>query len=222
VVNDIFEEPAGFPGTTPGFTLVSVTRITTTGGTEQLSGNNIGTGQNPVTCTEDSRAGSARGCIIIFHNAPPTSTIASGRMKGDASSTTGDGVDVKVDVDLQCDITLKSKLDIKWKGHHWKVDNPLTSATCIDDPGVSPEPKPAPFDTFNGTGTGDLDGADGSRAEFSFVDAGGKGDTDKAAIKIFDPAGNLVLNVPLGFITHGKLEANFVKPPKPPKDDKEK
>src|SRR5439155_25015810 len=37
VVNDIFEEPAGFPGTTAGFNLVSVTRITTTGGTEQLS-----------------------------------------------------------------------------------------------------------------------------------------------------------------------------------------
>jgi hypothetical protein len=49
----------------PGWQLVSVTRITDAG-TEELSGNEIGTAANPVVCTIDW----TQGCIVIFHNVP--------------------------------------------------------------------------------------------------------------------------------------------------------
>jgi len=56
---------------TPGFHLVSVTVITNNGTTE-LSGNGIGTPQNPVSCSIDFANGV--GCIVIFHNAPDQQT----------------------------------------------------------------------------------------------------------------------------------------------------
>ena len=51
----------------PGWHLASVTRITDLG-TEELSGNDIGTKDNPVSCSIDY----THGCIIVLHNAPDT------------------------------------------------------------------------------------------------------------------------------------------------------
>ena len=48
----------------PGFDLVGVTRMTSTG-TEELSGNRIGSARNPVSCTIDL----THGCLIIVRNA---------------------------------------------------------------------------------------------------------------------------------------------------------
>ena len=51
----------------PGWHLASVTRITDAGGTEELSGQYVGTGY-PVSCSIDF----THGCILIFHNVPNT------------------------------------------------------------------------------------------------------------------------------------------------------
>jgi hypothetical protein len=48
----------------PGWHVASITRITDAG-TDQLSGNDIGTVRNPVACTIDF----THGCVLIFHNA---------------------------------------------------------------------------------------------------------------------------------------------------------
>jgi len=53
----------------PGWQLVSVTLITDAG-TQELSGNDIGTAANPVMCFVDY----THGCIVIFHNAPDQHT----------------------------------------------------------------------------------------------------------------------------------------------------
>ena len=59
---------AGDDRATPGFHLVGVSIITTNDGTQELSGNNVGTVSNPASCTVTMD----NGCIIIFHNSPDT------------------------------------------------------------------------------------------------------------------------------------------------------
>jgi len=195
-------ENNGIAGTSSGFLLESVTIITGSG-TVTLPG--AGTQANPATCTVTLTT----GCVIVFNNAPK----GFGRMTGGGSSITVGGISITKGLTLHCDITLSNNLEINWAGHHWHLDKPITSADCVDDPAIDPAPPPAPFDTFNGTAVGQLDGVDGSNVIFTFVDAGepgGKG--DKAAIKIFDPSGNVVLELALSLITGGNLQAHFDQP----------
>jgi hypothetical protein len=50
---------------TPGWTLASVT-LTTGSGSQELSGNGIGTSGNPVVCSTNPHL----GCVLVFHNIP--------------------------------------------------------------------------------------------------------------------------------------------------------
>lgn len=138
---------------------------------------------------------------------------ALGRMTGGGGDLDINGVSVTKGLTLHCDITLSNNLEVNWPGHHWHLDKPITSADCENDPSFSPAPPAAPFDIFNGTATGQLDGVDGSNITFTFIDAGEPGaGVDKAAMQIWDPSGNLVLNVPLSFITNGNLQAHYDQP----------
>ena len=68
-----------------------------------------------------------------------------------------DGVRITRGFTIHCDIILSNNLEINWSGgNKWHIDKPLTSATCVDDPAISPEPPAAPFDTFIGEGEGTL------------------------------------------------------------------
>jgi hypothetical protein len=82
----------------------------------------------------------------------------------------------------------------------------LTGAVCIDTP-VNQLPRSAPFDTFQGEGTGRLNGDEGATIEFVFVDAGEPGRNDTASIRIFDPDGNEVLFVS-GNLDKGNVQAH--------------
>lgn len=116
---------------------------------------------------------------------------------------------------IHCDITLSNNLEINWPGNKWHIDKPLTSAICIDDPAISPEPPPAPFDTFIGEGIGSLNGVDGALVKFTFIDSGEQGGVnDFAKIQIFAPGGALVLDVPLTALTNGNIQAHFDQPHK--------
>src|ERR1043166_1305968 len=83
----------------PGCQLAGVTQTTSAGdvtATNQLSGSNIGTAQNPVTCTVDA----THGCVIVLHNdcggAPPPPTgksfTVAGSMEGAILISNGDWV----------------------------------------------------------------------------------------------------------------------------------
>jgi len=139
-----------------------------------------------------------------------------GRMTGGGKQITVAGVKVTRGFTIHCDILLSNNLEINWPdGNNWHITKPLTSAECVDDPTVNPEPPPAPFDTFIGEGIGSLNGVDGAFVKFVFVDAGepsGKG--DKASIQVFDPGGTLVLNVPLSPLDGGNIQAHFDQPHK--------
>ena len=77
------------------------------------------------------------------------------------------------------------------RGNKFHLES-LTSASCTDDPSIEPNPPGAGFDTYDGTGTGRLNGVSGATAEWTFTDAGEPGDEDFADIVITDPAGNVV------------------------------
>jgi hypothetical protein len=143
---------------------------------------------------------------------------ASGRMTGGGSSISVGGAKVTKGLELHCDITLSNNLEVNWKdasgSHNFHITKPITFAECADDPDVHPEPPVAPFDTFVGSTLGSLDGVDGARCDFIFVDAGegGNGKGDKAELLIWDKDGNWALEVRLSLITGGNLQAHYDQP----------
>ena len=138
---------------------------------------------------------------------------AIGRMTGGGGQVTIGDVYVTRGLTVHCDITLSNNLEINWPGNKWHLDKPLTRAECHDDPAISPEPPPSPFDTFIGEGMGRLNGEDGYRVEFTFVDAGEPGGkNDRSQIQIFAPDGSVVLNVPMDFLDNGNLQAHYDQP----------
>jgi hypothetical protein len=144
----------------------------------------------------------------------------NGRMTGGGGSIGVGGILITRGLTLHCDILLSNNLEINWPNNKWHLDKPITSAVCIDDPTISPEPPPAPFDTFNGEAIGSLNGVDGSFIQFTFVDAGEPGgQNDKAGIQIWAPGADPsvdapVLNLPLTFTDRGNLQAHFDQPHK--------
>ena len=141
-----------------------------------------------------------------------------GRMTGGGGQDAEvDGIEVYITrgFTIHCDLILSNNLEINWPGNKWHIDKPLTAATCIDDPTISPVPPRAPFDTFIGEGIGRLNGEDGSLIRFTFVDDGERGGDphDFAGIQIFAPDGTLVLDVPVGTrLKNGNIQAHFDQP----------
>ena len=170
------------------------------------------------SCSDQSTAPNAGPSFARPKPAPECGTKeecqVDGRMTGGGGQTVAIGdIYVTRGFTIHCDITLSNNLEINWPGNKWHLDKPLTSADCIDDPAVSPEPPPAPFDTFIGVGVGRLNGVDGYRVEFTFVDSGEPGgNNDRAQIQIFAPDNSLVLDVPMDFLDNGNLQAHYDQP----------
>lgn len=144
--------------------------------------------------------------------------VVPGRMTGGGNSVTINDVKVTKGLTLHCDITLSNNLEVNWPGgNNWHLTKPIETADCVDDPTINPEPPPAPFDTFNGTATGSLNGVDGSFIEFTFIDAGEPGgENDMVSLRIHtgDASTPLALDMPLQFTTGGNLQAHFDQPHK--------
>jgi hypothetical protein len=143
--------------------------------------------------------------------------IVPGRMTGGGGQIMIDGVRVTRGLTLHCDIVLSNNLEINWTGgNKWHLDKPITSATCVDDPAISPFPPAAPFDTFIGEGVGRLNGEDGSFVSFTFVDAGEPGNDDSAWIRIWAPGADPSVDAPVldvsGNLDNGNLQAHYDQP----------
>jgi hypothetical protein len=143
------------------------------------------------------------------------STPGTGRFTGGGKQIDVGGLSITKGLTIHCDLLLSNNLEINWKGHqfHMLVH---TSAICSDDPNIIQAPPAAPLDTMVGVGTGTYDGDDGFTVEFTLVDAGEPGTSDKAAFKIYETANpsNIVLNLPLTVLTGGNLQAHFDQPHK--------
>ena len=148
------------------------------------------------------------GALIVFTNTPVPSL--QGRMTGGGFRT--GNVKVTGGFTLHCDIKLSNNLQIVWDKNTWHLDKPITKAYCTDDPNIAQAPPAAPFDTFIGEGYGRLNGVDGSLIKFTLVDAGEPGRDDMVKLQIFAPDGALVLDLPLGKLDIGNIQAHYDQP----------
>src|SRR5262245_17110444 len=140
---------------------------------------------------EDDQA-SATICPVVPAPPPPP---AHGRMTGGGSAFTAGGQRVTHGFTLHCDpADGPNNLEINWGGNHFHLLG-VTSASCLDDPAISPLPRRAPFDTLLMTGTGRLNGQEGYTIDLKFTDAGEPGRDDRMTVTIFSPTGAVVLTV---------------------------
>lgn len=137
---------------------------------------------------------------------PREITVAEGRMTGGGSVFKGD-IRVTHGFEIHCDLSKPNNIEVNWPGGNNFHMTDLTSAVCTEDPNIDQKPPVAPFDTFDGKGTGKLNGVPGAKIEFVFVDAGEPGTKDIATIKIWDGLNNLVLEVS-GFLNKGNHQAH--------------
>lgn len=141
-----------------------------------------------------------------------TTLPAVGRMTGGGSNIDFGIGRITKGLTIHCDITLSNNIEINWPGHKWHLDKPIDTAECILDPQYHQPPPAAPFNTFNGTATGQLDGIDGAKLAFTFIDAGEPGKNDRVSLKIWDKNNNVVLDLPLTALSGGNLQAHFDQP----------
>ena len=135
---------------------------------------------------------------------------ACGKLTGGGKLNSHSCSNLTFSVLLHCDGSSPNKLEVNWKeGHHAKRFHmtSLTSISCTDDSTIIPDPPPAPFDTFTGTGTGKYNNMPGATVEFMFADAGEPGRHDRASIRIRSSSGALLLDVS-GRLKGGNLQAH--------------
>src|SRR5207245_10354642 len=102
-------------------------------------------------------------------------------------------------------------LEVNWaSGHRFHLDQ-ASSASCSDDPSISPDPPSASFDTHRGSGTGRYNGVSGYTVEWTFTDAGEPGTSDTARIVIRDAFGFIILDVS-GTLEKGNNQAHDAGP----------
>ncbi len=178
----------------------------------------MATGAVVASFNTGTPGGTAKG-IAVFRPAevtPPGQEIARGRMTGGGSVFTDSGMRVTHGFELHCDASRKpNNLEINWhpKGQassRFHLLN-LTFARCTDDPNISPRPPVAPFDTYEGIGTGSFNGQPGATAEWIFTDAGEPGTSDRIRrLIIRDAGGNVVLSIddPGKTLTFGNHQAH--------------
>jgi len=140
----------------------------------------------------------------------------TGRFTGGGHQIRSDGVRVRRGLTIHCDLLLSNNLQITWPGNRFHLTEHMTTVTCSDDPDIFQEPPEAPLDTLVGVGTGRYNGEDGYTIEFTLIDAGEPGRMDQSSFLIYETAnpGNVVLDVPLQYLTGGNLQAHYDQPHK--------
>ncbi len=130
------------------------------------------------------------------------------RMTGGGSVSDSSNKRITHGFTLQCDVTNgPNNLEVNWgKGNNFHLTS-LTSALCTDDPTITSNPPAASFDTYNGTGTGKLNGVSGATIAFTFTDAGEPGKNDHATIVITSGTSTTVLSVS-GNLHNGNHQAH--------------
>lgn len=157
----------------------------------------------PFVANEDQRDTDRDGVGDACEDSAP------GHMTGGGSIVDPQGLRVTHGFTLQCDVadTDANSLQVNWgKGERFHLDV-LTSAFCGDDPSIAPDPPPAGFDSYGGTGSGRYNGVPGATAEWRFTDAGEPGSSDSIELVIKDADGNIVLTVG-GTLTTGNHQAH--------------
>ena len=145
------------------------------------------------------------GVLLVFTNTliPPQ----PGRMTGGGSFFNSGRF--THGFELHCDPNnLPNNLEVNWQGSSNQFHlTSLTSVACTDDPALNPLPRPAPFDTYMGTGVGTLNGVPGATIVFTFTDDGEPGTSDFADISITPPGGGTPITAS-GLLRFGNHQAH--------------
>jgi len=150
-----------------------------------------GSPESPERAERPSLASVAIGPDVTITDL--TRVEADCRMTGGGWVVTSDGLRVSQGYALHALGDLASRLDVTWgPGHRFRLEA-LETATCLDHPDVDGVADAA-YDTFVGTGRGQLDGGVGS-IFFTFVDGGEDGAGDLADLVVYDAHGDVVLDV---------------------------
>ena len=169
----------------------------------------IFTCQEAPTVSEESSSGLEFDGTVIPNPGEPPPPTPCGRMTGGGSVFIEGPPRVRVTRGFElhcCYQALPNNLQVNWlKGNKFHLTE-LTNAICTDDPNIIQDPPAAPFDTYEGWGTGRFNNQPGATIHFVFVDAGEPGVNDEASIVIHF-GGDEVLNVD-GFLEHGNLQAH--------------
>ncbi len=137
------------------------------------------------------------------------------------TGTNGEAVKVTHGFTLHCDTELSNNLEINWPDNKWHIEKEFFlpgCPICTDEPGVNPEPPPAPFDTFEAKTIGKLNNVYGAPIHFILQDSGEPGGkSDKGMIAIWDigadpAAEDPILYVPFDVLDHGNLQAHYDQP----------
>jgi hypothetical protein len=160
--------------------------------------------------------GQSSSVAVVIPNEDCGPDLINGRFTGGGHQIRVDNVRVTRGLTIHCDLLLSNNLEINWQGNSFHTTEHLTTIVCSDDPAIIQDPPPAPLDTLVGIGTGRFNGVDGFTIEFTLVDAGEPGRDDMAQFHIFETAdpGNVILDVPLQFLTGGNLQAHYDQPHK--------
>jgi hypothetical protein len=146
-------------------------------------------------------------------NPPPPPGIGrftgGGKQVAAGTDALGNVVTITKGFEVDCDLhTPSNNLEINWGGNHFHM-LAFTEAVCtLVGP---PNPPKAPVNTIVAMGTGRYDGVDGYTVVFELQDNGEPGHgVDMAGFVVYETANptNVVLNVPVAFVTDGNIQAH--------------
>jgi hypothetical protein len=146
---------------------------------------------------------------------PPTKARFTGGAR--LLATNPAGAEPQISVTLHCSTTSNpNRMEVNWKdpatGKEQRFHmTQMTSASCSDDPTITPNPPDASFDTHDGKGNGRLNGVLGATAEWRLQDAGERGTgVDRGNITIKNSSSTTVLQAS-GVTLDGDWQAHKTK-----------
>jgi hypothetical protein len=146
--------------------------------------------------------------LIPTDCAPGTGRFTGGGKQVTVNLVNGDPVVVTKGFEVDCDLhTPSNNLEINWEGNQFHMTS-FNAAVCTLV--KKPNPPTAPVNTIVGMGTGRYNQTDGYTVIFELVDNGEPGTQDEISFKIYQTSNpsNVVLQIPLSFITGGNVQAH--------------
>jgi hypothetical protein len=143
-----------------------------------------------------------------------------GRFTGGGKLIATGDIKVTYGLTIHCDRLLSNNLEVNWgtgrDAQRFHMTEHVVTVACTDDPAIVQRPPAAPLDTMIGIGTGRYNNADGYTIQFTLVDYGEPGSSDRISLRIFETASssNVVLDVPLQGVEGGNLQAHDDQPHK--------
>lgn len=145
---------------------------------------------------------------IVTLTIPTNCAAGTGRFTGGGKEVVVGSVTVTYGFEVDCDLHQPSNnLEINWGGNQFHMTDFMAAVCTLQG---NPKPPKAPVNTINGMGTGRYDGMDGYTVIFELQDNGEPGKNDEASFVVYQTSNpsNVVLSVPLQFVTSGNIQAH--------------